>query len=217
MQKSTKIVVILIIAILILLSVAFIWKSATTPENVEPENIEIIDTLEVSYWNPAYPYWTGNSSFGPLLEWPLTTVSDYANISVIIVSATVTEAIRWDNTTEEGKEKLETINPNHTSYASFRRECYLDVNEVLKGNFEIDKIYLKTDTGTFTDEEEYVLFIGVSEAGDSYWAWGPYGYLKKEGTSYKGYGISVSEDELKSSLKISGTGNFIKDIISPKK
>ena len=195
MKQNTKIIVVFIAVILIITAAFLLWKSSTSPENKE-----IIGTLEVSYWNPAYPYWKDESS--PLiLEWPLTTVSDYASDSIIVVSATVTESMRWDNTTDEGKEKMETINPNHTSYASFRRECYLDVNEVLKGNFEIDKIYLKTDTGAFAIGEEYVLFIGVSEAGDSYWVLGPYGYLKKEGTRYEGYGISVSERKLKSSIR----------------
>ena len=97
---------------------------------------------------------------------------------------------------------METINPDHTSYSSLRKECYFDVNEVLKGNFEIDRIYLKTDVGTFNVGDEYILFIG-SDAEDSYWVRGPYGYLRKEGANYKGYWVSVSENKLKSSIKLS--------------
>ena len=197
MKTDTKVVIVYFAVILIIIAAFFLWSFPPF------ESKEIIDTLEVSYWNPEYPYWTADTVLGPIMEWPRTSVFKYSSDSIIVVSATVTESMIWDNTTEEGREKMKTINPDHTSYASFRRECYLDVNEVLKGNYEIDRIYLKTDTGRFTVGEEYILFIGGSEVGDSYWVWGPYGYLKKEGTSYNGYGISVSEKELKSSIKLS--------------
>ena len=164
---------------------------------IDPVDPVIIDTLEVTYWNP----WGGPTLGGYThMDYPIFTLSEYVSDSTIIVSATVVDSTRWTDETEKGKAKLKTFGspwtyPYGTEY-SFR------VNDVLKGNFEIDNIHLKTDmNGTvFTNGKEYVLFLRGSESGNSYWVRETEGYLVKNGSNYEGMysNISISKSELKS-------------------
>jgi len=161
---------------------------------IDPVDSVIIDTLEVTYWNP----WGGPTLGGYThLDYPMFTVSDYVSNSDIIVSVRVINSTHWTNETEEGKAKLKTFGspwtyPHGTEH-SFR------VDEVLKGNFEIDNIHLKTDMKgqIFENGKEYILFLSGSESGCSILA--TRGYLVKNGPNYEGmYQNSISKNSLKS-------------------
>ena len=173
------------------------------PNETEPVEKIKIDTLEVTYWNP----WGGmmRKSDAPsglmadmCIEYAQLTLPDYVD-SDIIVSATVTKSIEWTDDTEEGKKKIEElgspwINPHG-------KECYLNVNDVLKGNFEMNQIYLKTDVDdpNFSVGEEYILFIKAPETeNQNYQIQEPLGYLVKKGSNYteRMQNVSISRDEL---------------------
>ncbi|MDV0445945.1 hypothetical protein MmiAt1_15490 [Methanimicrococcus sp. At1] len=164
---------------------------------VDPVDPVVMDTLEVTYWNP----WGGPTVGGGMaIDYVALTLADYISSSAIIVSATVTETAEWNNSTPEGKAKLKELG-SPWIYSS-NRECYFDVNEILKGNFEIDHIYLKTDmkTPAWNVGDEYVLFIDGSSTGNSdYEICVTEGYLIKNGSNYEGMwqNKSIPYDDLK--------------------
>lgn len=175
MDKTTKQIIIAAAAVILIVAVAvLVYKSMDF--GFDNSEKEMIDTLEVTYWDP----W--DSSMGNI-SYPAYSLSDYVNGSALIVSATVTE------TNENGNGK----------------DCYLKVDDVLKGNFEINRIHLRTDVKTpaFTENETYVLFIAKSEQSGNYYyqLFGTEGYLLKTDSGYTGRIGNVTEKELTSAIK----------------
>lgn len=153
---------------------------------------EKIDTLEVSYWNP----WGGPTDHGRvnLRDWPYS-LAEYYNESVFVVSATVTDSVKWTNETEEGAEKLEELGSPYLY--SWGIECTLKVDDVLKGDYDIDTIHLKTDANSsfFNVGDEYILFITLN--GEDYTIQPASGYLLKNGSNYEGMvNISTTKEDL---------------------
>ncbi|WNY24011.1 hypothetical protein MmiHf6_13360 [Methanimicrococcus hongohii] len=209
-SKTWKIIIVLL-AVFLAIVCAFTaldgWNSYKSSKSIEEyyrhnsgvEEIQThldIDTLTVTYWNP-WGGFTGHSI--EMIDYPAFTLADYVTDSAIIVSATVTESIPWDDTTDEGVEKLKELDSDWIS--SFGRESYLDVNEIFKGNFKINHIYLKTDMKTpeFKVGDTYLLFISGSSTGNSdYWIRVTEGYLIKNESNFEGMGnVSISEDDLR--------------------
>ena len=211
-----------------------IFKDKVVKSNagiIEPiEPAVFIDTMEVTYWNPSGGMRRDGSSL--IAELAYIRFYNYIIDSDIVVSATVTESIKWTDDTEEGQKKLEELGSPWTY--PYGRECYLDVNDVLKGNFEINRIYLKTDTNgpNLAVGEEYILFIQRTEPaspvdeklilsigpsnyqileaqGYYYRIQSTYGFLVKNGSNYEGIGrSSVSKNELENLIYSSGDESF---------
>ena len=214
-KRTLQIIAVAIILVLVCASVFILWnesKNKVTKSNagiIEPiEPAVIIDTLEVTYWNP----WGGPvSSDGNIvahknIDYPLLPFSYYIKESDIVVSVTVTESIRWTKETEEGQKKIRELG-SPWAYP-YGKECYLDVNDVLKGNFEINQIYLKTDmeNPNFAVGEEYILFINTSKSINSNCRiMETNGFLIKKDSNYEGIekGLSISINELKDLLNFS--------------
>jgi len=186
-------------------------------EPVEPA--VVIDTMEVTYWNPSGGPVRGTEGGNMIIDYSPSHFYNYIIDSDIVVSATVTESIKWTDETEEGQKKLEELGSPWTY--PYGRECYLDVNDVLKGNFEINQIYLKTDTNNpnLAVGEEYILFIRHAEPdfpvdeesflftvigpsnyriletqGHYYLIQPTYGFLIKNGSNYEGM-MDISKNE----------------------
>ena len=213
MDKRQKQIIIVLIALVLILAAAILIISkgsyscyfpepGVAPEETEPAEKTKIDTLNVTYWNPWGGPMPGNIHVDS--DYPAFTLSDYTSESVIIVSVTVTELVKWTDETEEGKRKLETF--GSPWIYPHGKECYMTVNDVLKGNFEINQIYLKTDMEKeiFAVGEEYILFI-KSEDGESYQIRVTEGYLTKNSSVYEGMdqNISISKEELKHLMSFS--------------
>ena len=197
-------------------------------EPVEPA--VFIDTMEVTYWNPSGGMRRDGSSL--IADLAYVRFYEYIIDSDIVVSATVTESIKWTEETEEGQKKLEELGSPWTY--PYGRECYLNVNDVLKGNFEINQIYLKTDVNSpnLAVGEEYILFIRRTEPDfpvgeEGLLTFGPsnyqllktqgyyyrieptYGFLIKTGSNYEGIEkSSVSINELKNLIYFLGDERF---------
>jgi len=177
MKKNTKIIVVFIAVILIFTAAFLLWKSSTSPENTEITDPLIIDTLEVSYSKSF-----GNGMAGCYAATSLRTAS--AN-SKYVISATVSE--------------LKNTNGS--------KECYLDVNEVLKGNIEVNQILLRTTEKKpeLKEGDEYILFIEHSKQNNTdYYSLMLDGYLIKNGSVYESEGMSpsthITYKKLKSTL-----------------
>ena len=185
-MKKTQIVIVFLIILLLIAALAFLMRGDSFVQNNTSEKNKI-DMLEVTYWNPAGGIMDGGNGTQMRMtyDYPPLSLSHYVENSVIIVSATVTKSTEWTDEThfkELGSPWIYPTNP-------YGRECYLDVNEVLKGDFEIKQIHLKTDINTpsFSVGEEYILFIGNSEFNSSgYQIRAPTGYLIKNGLRYEG-------------------------------
>jgi hypothetical protein len=187
-------------------------------ESVEPA--VVIDTMEVTRWNPSGGPIRGTNGGEVIIDYGSDHFYYYIVDSDIVVSATVTESIRWTDDTEEGQKKLEELGSPWTY--PYGRECYLNVNDVLKGNFEINQIYLKTDMNSpnLAVGEEYILFIRRAEPdfpvdeesflftvigpsnyrileaqGHYYLIQSRYGFLIKNGSNYEGI-ANISRNEL---------------------
>ena len=210
-----------------------IFKDKVAKSNagiIEPvEPAVVIDTMEVTYWNPSGGHVRGAEGRSVIAELAHIHFYYYIADSDIVVSATVTESIKWTDETEEGRKKLEELGSPWTY--PYGRECYLDVNDVLKGNFEINQIYLKTDVNSpsLAVGEEYILFIQrtepdfpVDEEGRLFigpsnyqlletqgYYYQLYGYLIKNGSNYEGFErVSVSKTELENLIYSWNNENF---------
>lgn len=223
MDKTIKqLIAILLILILILTAAVLVYRSSNfcyvaneIPSEELPPERETVDTLNVTYWNP----WGGPVEGGDVHNsFPAFTLSDYITKSTVIVSVTVTESIKWDNSTEEGQEKLKEL--DSPWLYPFATECYFEVNEVLKGDFDIRQIYLKTDmqTPAFEKGEEYILFINRPDGYKStYYFQEPYGYLVKNNSLWEGNmdgNISVTYDDLKLFISVSDNSELYEKMIS---
>jgi len=205
MDKKNQVMIAILVAVLVISAGFFVLKSIDLPypEKAEPpvEKDQIpkqyVETLEVTFWNP----WGGPTKGGSyiMMSMPAYYLTDYLQFSIIVVSATVFDSIEWNDSTEEGKAKLEEF--DSPWMYPVNKECYFDVNEVFKGNFDIDHIYLKTDVKdpAFQIGEEYVLFIRSENGTSNYQICGYDGYLLKNGSVYEGMSqtIPIKEDELK--------------------
>ena len=197
MEKKQKQIIIALVVAVLILATFIIWKNTMASAK--------IDTLEV----------TGRVSGSYAGCYPQVTFSQYVKRSVLVVSATVTESKEEWDTPDGNPWQFDPENPRPGEGPSdhYYKECYLDVNEVLKGNFEINRILFKTNTITpeFKVGEEYVLLITISEQGD-YKAIGP--FLLKNGSVYQGTtgsgfpSISKTYDELKRAIFISKLNPF---------
>ena len=185
-MKKTRIVVVCLIILLLIITMVFLRGSDSFFQDSASEKTKI-DTLEITYWNPAGGLMDGGNGtrIRTSYDYPPLPLSHYVENSVIIVSATVTKSTEWTDETHFEELGSPWIYPTDP----YGRECYLDVNDVLKGNFEINKIYLKTDMKTppLSVGEEYILFIDNSEFNSSgYQIRAPTGYLIKNGSRYEG-------------------------------
>ncbi|MDL2261632.1 hypothetical protein LJC08_05330 [Methanimicrococcus sp. OttesenSCG-928-J09] len=174
----------LVFVILIIVLAVLIWSGLTNQQ--ESKDKETIP-LEITYWNPEGGQIKSEKEKPVIMsmDYPTYELRDYIAESPIIVSATVTKSIEWTDITEEGKSKIEELDsPWVTNYS---KECYMDINEILKGDIENDRIYLKTDIKEpeFKVGEEYILFIYENE-DSTYIIHNPRGYLVKTGFEYKG-------------------------------
>ena len=173
MKKNTKIIVLFFAFILIFTASFLLWKSS-----VSPENKEIIDTLEVIY----------KEQFDTILlkdevpiesVFPAVGVNSASSNADYIISATVSE--------------LKNTNSN--------KEGYLEVNEVLKGNIEVNQILLeiRAREPKLKEGDEYILFINHFEENNTdYYYLMREGYLIKNGSVYKGmYKVTITYTELK--------------------
>ena len=200
-KKQKQIVITLVVTVLILsISALFILENAAAATKT--------DLLEITYW-------VSGSDAG--LN-PNVTFSQYLKRSMLIVSVSVTESQeQWD--TPDGEPwQFDPENPKPGEGPSnhYNKECYMDVNEVLKGHFEIDRILLKTNalTPDFKEGEEYIILISCSEQNDTYYykAIGP--LLLKNESVYQGTinpqkpPISKTYDELKKAIFISKLNLF---------
>jgi len=185
-MKKTQFVIVFLTILLLIAALFFLMGGGSFIQDNTSEKTKI-DTLEVTYWNPAGGLMDGDNGTQLRMsyDYPPLPLSHYVENSVIIVSATVTKSTEWTDEAhfkELGSPWIYPTNP-------YGRECYLDVNEVLKGNFEINQIYLKTDmkTPSLSVGEEYILFIDNSEINSSgYQIRAPTGYLIKNGSRYEG-------------------------------
>jgi len=172
MKKNTKIIVVFIAVILIFTASFLIWKSSTPMEDKE-----IIDILEVNYRkasdviiidsDDSLGIITINSDFAPVTIYSTSLNSEY------VISATVSELKNTDG----------------------NKECYLDVNKVLKGNIEVNQILLKTreKEPELKEGDEYILFIVHYEQNNTdYYHLMRDGYLIKNGSVYEGMTPSKS-------------------------
>jgi hypothetical protein len=199
-MKKTQIVIVFLTILLLIAALAFLIGGDSLFQYNASEKTKI-DTLEVTYWNPSGGLMEGSN--GTLMrmsyDYPPLPLSHYVKNSVIIVSATVTKST--EHTDEARFQELESpwIYPTNP----YGKECYLDVNEILAGDFEIKQIYLKTDieNPSFSVGEEYILFIDNSEYNSSgYQIRAPAGYLINNGSRYEGYSgdpISATKTGLK--------------------
>ena len=200
-KKQKQIIITLVVAVLILsISVLLVLENAAAATKT--------DLLEVTYR-------VSGSDAG--LN-PKVTFSQYLKRSELIVSVNVIESQeQWD--TPDGKPwqyNPENSKPGEGPSDHYNKECYMDVNEVLKGNFEIDRILLKTNalTPDFKEGEEYIVFIACSEQNGTYCykAIGP--LLLKNGSVYQGAinpqtpPISKTYDEMKKAIFISKLNPF---------
>ena len=219
MEKRQQIIIVLAVVILILAAATFIIAKGSNfynfseqeaaPTETEPIEKTKIETLNVTYWNPGGGPRQGvnidGMSMDECIDYQPLDLPDYITGSAIIVSATVTESIEWTNETEEGKAKLESFG-SLWAYPH-GKECYMTVNEVFKGNFEINQIYLKTDVDRpdFSAGEEYILFLEGPHIRDAnyYWIKNPDGYLIKKGSNYDGMVQSISKSDLKKRIETS--------------
>ncbi|MDR2944287.1 MAG: hypothetical protein LBU81_04295 [Methanosarcinales archaeon] len=200
MDQINKILIVIVLLALIISASVLVWKNSQFcyVENAVPpeEQIvqkEVIDTLNVTYWNP----WGGPTATGVIHnDYPAFTLAEYVKGSDIIVSATVSSTTEWNDSSSAGKEKLKELG-SPWLYSS-NRECYLIVNDVLKGNYDINRVYLKTDVKTpeLRSGQEYILFINGSVSGN-YVLCTAEGYLIQNGSNYEGmYNISMPKEDL---------------------
>ena len=200
-KKQKQVVISLVVTVLILsISILFVLENAAAATKT--------DLLEVTYW-------VSGSDAG--LN-PNVTFSQYLKRSMLIVSVSVTESQeQWD--TPDGKPwqfNPENPKPGEGPSDHYNKECYMDVNEVLKGHFEIDRMLLKTNalTPDFKEGEEYIILIACSEQNGTYYykAIGP--LLLKNESVYQGTinpqtpPISKTYDELKKAIFISKLNLF---------
>lgn len=199
-KREKQIAVVLVIILLLLAAFIFAWQGSRSDRTVDPvpekEPVEKIpiDTLDVTYWNP----WGGPTATGGMnIDYVPFTLADYVKGSDIIVLATVSSTTEWNDSSTAGKEKLKELG-SPWLYSS-NRECYFIVNDVLKGNYDINRVYLKTDmtTPALKSGEKYVLFIDGSENG-SYEIRVTEGYLIQNGSTYEGmwHNLSMPEEDL---------------------
>jgi hypothetical protein len=200
-KKQKQIIIALVVTVLILsISVLLVLENAAATAKT--------DLLEVTYR-------VSGSDAG--LN-PKVTFSQYLKHSMLIVSVNVTESQeQWD--TPDGSPwqfDLENPKPGEGPSDHYNKECYMDVNEVLKGNFGIDRVLFKTNalTPDFKEGEEYIIFIACSKQNDTYYykAIGP--LLLKNESGYQGTinpqtpPISKTYDELKRAIFISKLNPF---------
>jgi len=182
MDKRNQVLIAILVVAFVISVGCFVLKSADllTANSQNPK--QYVETLEVTFWNP----WGGQTKDGSIImmSMPAYSLTDYLQLSVVVVSATVSDSIEWNDSTEEGKAKIEEFDSPWV--CSVNKECYFDVNKVFKGNFDIDHIYLKTDVTDpeFKIGEEYILFIRSEDGTSDYRICAPGGYLLKNGSVY---------------------------------
>ena len=144
--------------------------------SILPENIEMI---EIDTLEVSYRKPSDNAA----ADLPAADIHTNSVESKYIISATVSE--------------LKNTNGS--------KECYLDVNEVLKGNIEVNHIFLRTQEKELELKEgdEYILFIKHLKQNDTDYYYLPSeGYLIKNGLVYEGMypKVSITYIGLKSRL-----------------
>ena len=144
--------------------------------SISPENTELPEIIDML----EVSYQKGP---GGIYDYPATELYFVIVDSRYIVSATVSELKNIDGS----------------------KECYLDVNEVLKGNIEVNQIILRTKEvkPELKEGDEYVLFIKHAEEDNIDHYYLPReGYLIKNGSVYKGLNpqISITYKKLSSEI-----------------
>jgi hypothetical protein len=137
--------------------------------NITDKNI--IDTLEVIYKKPGDFVMPSGFVISPSLS--MANINSTSMTSNYIISATVSE--------------LKNTNGS--------KECYLDVNEVLRGNIEVNQILLRTyeKEPELKEGDEYILFIKHVEQNNIDYYYLPLEeYLIKNGSVYEGMHPKVS-------------------------
>ena len=174
-MKKNTKIIVVFIAVILIFTAAFLLWKSST----SPENTETIDTLIIDTLEVSYR----KPSDSAATDLPAADIHINSVDSKYIISATVSE--------------LKNTNGS--------KECYLDVNEALKGNIEVNQIFLRTQEKEpeLKEGDEYILFIKHLEQNNiDYYYLPQEGYLLKNGSAYEGMNpkISITYNGLKSRL-----------------
>ena len=166
MKKNTKIVVILIIAFLMLVSIAFIWKSYTDPIIADDYTELIIPDgyTELNYSNRKSVEWDRNPPYeiGPSVDYPYYTLMELMEKSDLIISGRVLSfsESKWstqDGQKPEGVHATPEVDENgesfvHISNYNENKYIYTDmdvqVDTIHKGKLDSETITIRLPSGT---------------------------------------------------------------------
>jgi hypothetical protein len=208
-KKKKQIVIVVTVAALILAAAIiiiakdadFCYVDNSSVPDIPPIEKERIDTLEVTDWS-------GGPKSASFADMPPVNIPFGVQNSVLIVSATVAESKEWWNTPDGKPWQSDPQNPKpgENPFEYYDKECYLDVNDVLKGDFEMYQIFLRTNVmnSDFKEGTECILFIDRSEQSGNYYYSICSPVLLKTGSSYQGKGgatpLLTTYDELKNEI-----------------